>query len=161
MANSDPLDMIEEIRTWVDEEFLHTPNKNKCWKLASLATKLSSLAMYIKNTLPNQNTSGKPRKPHTRLKVKFSNGTIIRENTAADTLVKVIQRIGPQQVSELPIKMSGRPLVSTQRPESVVKQVRELDGYFIETRSNTKTKAKCIEQIADALHIDISVSVID
>ena len=82
------------------------------------------------------------------------------ENKATATFVRVLHRIGLERVSELPIKLSGCPLVSTRKHESA-RAVRELDGYFIATHSSTEGKATCIQQIADALQMDISVGVLD
>ena len=213
MSNDDSLEMIAQLRTWVEEcflslqaassdeekkneakaryrevigiihqleklhipiseeiksekaaleEFLHTPNEEEN-QLTFLAKELSSLAKDINHRLQDRRSQKTPRgekAPPKRLRVEFSDGTIIEENKATDTLVNTIQHIGLQRVSELPIKMNGCPLVSTRKHESA-RAIRELDGYFIETHSNTEGKAKCIQQIAAALRIDISVSVSD
>lgn len=138
------------------EEFLNVPKEHER-KLTSLAQELSSLAQDINHQLED-----KRRRP-TRLEVMFPDGTVICEDKAIDTFVKSLQYIGLKRIAELQsIKQYGHPLVSTQRNESSrARSVRELDGYFIDTRSSTKQKARYLQYIADALRIDIAVDIID
>ncbi len=221
MANTDPSEMIEEIRAWVDERFLSLrlgveyqeiveiadqlerlqipvsedikskraalverlqipvseDIKSKRAALESsldalnevesqltfLVKELSSLAKDINHRLRDirsQKTARGKKAPPKRLRVEFPDGTVVCENKATDTFVQVIQRIGLERVSELPLRLAGCPLVSARKYESA-RAVRELDGYFIATHSSTEGKATCIQQIADILQMDISVSVID
>ena len=201
MANSNPSEMTEEIRTWIEECFLSLEDRMRYQEiteiisqlerlqipvsedinsekaaleksldasrgeesqLTSLAKELSSLAKDINHRLRDmrsRKTSKSTKALPKRLKVEFSDGTVICEDTATNTFVQSIQHIGLQRVSELPIRMNGCPLVSTRKPESA-RAARELEGYFIETHSNTEGKSKCIQQIAGALQIKVSVSVI-
>lgn len=132
-------------------------------QLTFLAKEISSLAKNINHRLRDirsQKTAiGRKASPK-RLRVEFPDGTVVCENKATDTFVQVLHRIGLERVSELPLKLSGCPLVSARKYESA-RAVRELDGYFIATHSSTEGKATCIQQIADALQMDISVSVLD
>lgn len=141
------------------EEFLNVPKEHER-KLTSLAQELSSLAQDINRQLEDKR---RRRKDPTRLEVMFPDGTVICEDKAIDTFVKSLQYIGLKRIAELQsIKQYGHPLVSTQRNESPrARSVRELDGYFIDTRSNTKQKARYLQRIADALRIDIAVDIID
>lgn len=130
-------------------------------QLTFLAKELSSLAKDINRRLRDirsQKTAIGRKAPPKRLRVEFSDGMVVCENKATDTFVQVIHRIGLERVSELPLKLSGCPLVSAQKYEWA-RAVRELDGYFIATHSSTEGKATCLQQIADALQIDISVSI--
>lgn len=148
------------------EERLHTPDEEES-QLVILSQKLSSLAKDINNRLRSmrsrKSSKGK-RASLRRLRVKFSDGTIINEAKAIDTFVHSIRHMGLQRVSELPIRKDRRPLVSTQEPESpeVASRLRKTEeGYFINTHSSTKTKADYIQRIAKALRLDISVSIVD
>ena len=166
------VDQLERLQIPVSEEikskkaaleiFLDTSNEGES-QLTFLVKELSSLAKDINHRLRDirsQKTARVKKAPPKRLRVEFSDGTVICENKATDTFVQVIHRIGLERVSELPLKLSGCPLVLIRKHESA-RAVRELDGYFIATHSSTEGKATCIQQIADILQMDISVSVID
>lgn len=132
-------------------------------QLTFLAKELSSLAKDINHRLrdmQSQKTAMGRKAPPKRLRVEFPDGVVICGNKATDTFVQVIHRIGLERVSELPLRLSGCPLVSTRKHESA-RAVRKLDGYFIATHSSTEGKATCIQQIAKELDIKITVDVLD
>ncbi len=166
------IDQLERLQIPVSEEIqskkaalessLDASNEGES-QLTFFAKELSSLAKDINHRLRDiqrQKTASGRKAPPKRLRVEFPDGAVICENKATDTFVQVIHRIGLERVSELPIKLSGCPLVSAREHESA-RAVRELDGYFIETHSSTEGKASCVQRIADSLRIDISVDVID
>ena len=96
-----------------------------------------------------------------KLRVAFPDGAVIIEKKAVDTFVKSIQWIGLERVSEIKsVKRYGHPIVSRERNKSAG-MVREVDGYFIETKSSTKDKAGFIRDIARALGLEIEVDLID
>ena len=144
------------------EELISTSNERG--KLTSLSKELSSLAKDINRQLRGERSSRTikdGRGPAKQLRVSFSDGTVIFESKATDTFVRSIQYIGLKRVAKLEsIRANGQPLVSTSKNESS-RSFRELDGYFVETQSSTKHKARYIQRIADALRIDVSVDVID
>ena len=147
------------------EEFLHTTNEEEN-KLVFLSSELSSLAKdinYRLRGLRSQTTRRGKRTISKRLRVQFSDGTIIDEPISTNTFVNSIRRMGLQRVSELPIKKDGVPLVSTQEPESSreARKFQKIEEYFINTYSSTNTKVRYIQRIAEALRIDISVSIVD
>ena len=132
-------------------------------QLIFLAKELSLLAKDINHRLRDirsQKTAMGRKASPKRLRVEFPDGTVMCENKATDTFVQVLYRIGLERVSSLPLKLSGCPLVSTQKHESA-RAVRELDGYFIATHSSTEGKATCIQRIAKELDIKITVDVLD
>ena len=142
------------------EELISTSDERK--NLISLAKELSYLARDINHQLRGMRSPGIPgggKAPPKKLRVTFPDGTVILENKAVDTFVKSIQCIGLKRVSELrSVRQYGHPLVSTQKNEKSG-NVRELDGYFIETRSSTEKKASHIRNIARAFRIELSVDV--
>ena len=146
------------------EEYLHTPNEEES-QLACLSKELSSLAKDINHRLRStrsQKSSKGKKGPRKRLRVEFSDGAIIDEVKAIDTFVESIRHVGLQHVSKLPIKKDRGALVSTQEPESPIAwKFRKIDGYFINAHSGTNDKAKYIQQIADALRLDVSISIVD
>ena len=147
------------------EEFLHTPNEEES-KLVFLSKELSSLAKDINYRLRGMRSQKTPegkKAPSKRLRVEFSDGTIINDSKSTNTFVDAMRHMGLQRVSELPIKKDGGPLVSARKPTSatILKNSKDIDGYFINAHSSTNAKAKYLQQIADALQIDISVRVVD
>lgn len=144
------------------EEYFNAPGEEES-ELTFLASELSVLAKNINHQLRQRRgsrlTKGK-RAPGKRLQVTFPDGRVIREHAAVDTFVKAIQHIGLKRVLELPIRLNGRPLVSTQNSSSEL-GVREVDGYFVATHSNTEQKARCIRQIAATFRIEILVEVME
>ena len=167
---ADVIRQLERLQLSVDEEIrsekaaleklLHTPNEDEN-QLTVLAEELSPLVRDIKGRLKDIRDRRTPRGVKSRpkrLRVEFPDGTIFCENKAVDTFVQALNHIGLERVLELSIKLNRRPLVSTQRLEQV-RAAKELNGYFIETHSSTDQKARCIKQVADALHIELSASV--
>jgi len=145
------------------ENILKVPSEEK-GKLTVLAKELSSLAIDIKRQLrvmrSPKTTEGK-KAPPKGLQVTFPDEVVFCENTATKTFIRTLQHIGLKRVSELQsIRALGHPLVSTQKNESAG-NVREIDGYYIETRSSTEAKAKYIRGIASNLNIDIIVNIIE
>ena len=145
------------------EELISTSDEKE--KLISLAKELSSLARDINHQLRGMRSPRAPgggKAPPKKLRVTFPDGTVIFENKAVETFVKSLQCIGLKRVSELKSIRSygGHPIVSRKKNESAG-HVREIDGYFIETKSSTEQKARHIQDIARALHIEISVDVMD
>lgn len=139
------------------EELISTSGERE--KLVSLAKELSSLAGDINQQL--RGIGGGKASPK-KLRVTFPDRTVIIENKGVETFVKVLQYIGLKRVSELKSIRSygGHPIVSRVKNEAAG-HVREIDGYFIETKSSTNQKARQIQDIARALHIEITVDLID
>jgi len=145
------------------ENILKVPSEEK-EKLTALAKELSSLAIDIKHQLrvmrSPKTTEGK-KAPPKGLQVTFPDGVVCCESNATKTFIRTLQHVGLKCVSELQsIRALGHPLVSIQKNESAG-SVREIDEYYIETRSSTETKAKYIRSIASNLNIDIMVNVIE
>ena len=153
-----PDDIISEKK--VLEEMIRTSDEKA--KLATLSKELSSLSREINRQLRGTRSPRTVRSEKASpkiLRVTLPDGTVIFEKKAVDTFVTTLQYIGLERVSELQSIISqGHPLVSTEKHESV-KAFRELDGYFIGTRSSTATKASFIRRIARELHIKITVEV--
>ena len=128
-------------------------------ELRGLANELLTLARDINRHL-GKLEGGKA--PAQKLRVTFPDGAVIFEKKAVDTFVNSLRYIGLDLVAELQSVRShgGHPIVSRERNESAG-MVREVDGYFIETKSSTEQKARHIKDVAKALRIEISVDLID
>ena len=128
-------------------------------KLRDLANELFTLAKDINSHLGKLEGV---KAPAQKLRVTFPNGTIIFEKKAVDTFVNTLRYIGLDRVAGLQSVRShgGHPIVSLERNESAGME-REVDGYFIETKSSTRQKARHIEDVARALRMEIDVEIID
>ena len=144
------------------EKLISTSEERKT--LASLAKELSSLARDINSQLRKKLPPRGPKitkAPPMRLRVMFPDGTVVFEKKAVDTFVKSLQGIGLERVSEIKsVRRYGHPIVSRERNESV-RNVRELDGFFVQTHSSTEEKGKYVRDFARALRMDIEVDLID
>ena len=138
------------------------PNRRRS-ELVSLAKNLSSLARYINNRLKDVRTQktikagGARRK---KLRVEFPDGTVITEENSTRTFIEAIRFFGLKRVSRLPILSREHRLVAATRPPRG-SGAKEVDGYFIQTKSPTSQKAKWLRKIADNVGIRINISVDD
>ena len=144
----------------VNIEKIRNASNEKKRKLTDLAKELSSLSKDIKRQLQGSPRAMSGRKaPPKELRVTLPDGMVVCESTAINTFIKTLQHIGLKRASELQsIRASGYPLVTTERNESV-DFVREVDGYYIQTKTSTEAKARYIRRIASNLNIDITVNV--
>ena len=94
----------------------------------------------------------------TALLVRFPTGDVIAEKKAADTLVAVIRRIGMEKVERLGLLVNGENIVS--RTPSKKYNETSAPPFFIKTHSNTSQKKRNIEQISDALGLNITVDIV-
>lgn len=94
----------------------------------------------------------------TGLLVRFKDGSIICEKTAALTLAKTIERIGFERVAGLGIKVNKEDIVS-RNPSTKYGEV-PLNGYFIKTHSSTDQKKRTLEQISRRLNLELEVTIV-
>lgn len=94
----------------------------------------------------------------TRLLVVFNDNTAVAEKTAAQTLAKVIERIGFERVAALKIHVNKENIVS--KAKSTKYQDFEIHPYFIKTHSNTFQKKRQLEQISNELGLGLEITVI-
>lgn len=96
-----------------------------------------------------------------RLRVTRSDGSIIQEYKAADTLCRVIKEIGPEKVEELGISVDYQNLVlrnlGTQHPGGL----HDIgNNYFVNTHSSTAAKKRQLEKIFSTLHLSWKVEIV-
>lgn len=148
------------------EEFLRIPISDPTRErneLVSLAKNLASLEQQINHRLRHmgtRKTTKVGRAPRGKLRVEFPDGTVVFEENSTRTFVEAIRFIGLKRVSRLPILSRGHRLVSATRPPSG-SGAKEVDGYFIQTKSPTKQKASCLRKIADNAGVRINIYVDD
>ena len=95
----------------------------------------------------------------TALLVRFSDGEVISEKTAAATLVKFIQKAGVESVANLEIFVNGENIVSKSSSRKGYSET-PLPPFFIKTHSSTAQKKRNIEDIAKALGLSCEVMIV-
>lgn len=107
-------------------------------------------------------------KKATVLRVTFSDGTVICENKAVETLKKCILKIGPEAVAQLCMRAVDSclqrnrvNLVSKIRNEKYANRQHAIgNGWLVFDNTSTKDKKCQIEAIAKALGIKVRVEVV-
>lgn len=95
----------------------------------------------------------------TGLLVRFEDGTVIAERTAAETLAKVVHRIGFDRVEQLGILVNGENIVSNTKSQKY--NDYHLAGRYVKTHSSTMQKVRNLQQVSDALMLGLEIQVID
>jgi len=106
-------------------------------------------------SLPNRYSG---TKSSYKLKVTFSDGSIIQEYKAADTLIKFIEKIGVDRVYALKLGLRGGssyPLVSFSPVED--QSPHPSGKYFIHTHCSNDDKVRRIKEISSRLGLHIKV----
>lgn len=100
--------------------------------------------------------------PNRGLAVVFSDGTIINEKQASETLRQTIMKIGAKTVQQLDMTVCGIPFISdtkSRNPNYSRAQKPVGDGLYVMTCSDTPTKQKQLEEIARRLKIKLRVAI--
>ena len=95
--------------------------------------------------------------------VFFPDGTIIADEIAAETLLKVVKKIGVSEVrrvvEENNLKFCKVPVISNRRDTKYGRSQKDLgDGWLLITHSNNLMKKTFIEKVSDILHLVIKVT---
>lgn len=124
--------------------------------------KLQELNLFQERPTKSARPQRGEKTAKTCLCVTFPNGTIICHPKSADTMADVIDKIGPEKVAELGIRMSGRPLVSKEKYEMYERGQHEISkGWFVTTHSSTTEKVRRLKQISAALGINLKVEEVE
>lgn len=99
--------------------------------------------------------------PRTRLRITMSDGSIIEERTAWETLHKFVLRVGVERVRAVGLKANKIPLVSnTVDKKYKIAQKPLGNGWLLMTCTDTATKRKQILTIAETIGISVKVDVL-
>ena len=95
--------------------------------------------------------------------VFFPDGTIIADEIAAETLLKVVKKIGVSEVrrvvEENNLKFCKVSVISNRRDTKYGRSQKDLgDGWLLITHSNNLMKKTFIEKVSDILHLGIKVT---
>lgn len=96
--------------------------------------------------------------PRTRLLVTFNDGSTLADKTAAQTLAKVIERIGCERVASVGVLVNGENIAAKEKSKKY--SDIEVPPYFIKTHSSTDQKKRNLEQISKALGLDLEIAII-
>ena len=98
--------------------------------------------------------------PQNPISVKMPDGAWISENTGIDTFIEVIQAIGIEEVKKLNLKVIGIPLIADcNYDRKAQKKVEtETKTYYIVSGTNTGTKKIILDDIANRLNVNMTVS---
>lgn len=97
----------------------------------------------------------------TRLKITFANGNVIQELQASETFRKFVMEIGAERVRSLGLKQNKVPLISNTLDKKYKSSQKAVgNGWYLMTCSNTLTKKRDIERIANAFKVKVKVEII-
>ena len=144
------------------QEIVSTPNEDESF-LNKLSEELSSLAKDIRRRIGNSGAG--TRAPAKRLRVRLPDGRYICEEKAVDTFIEVLTFMGLAKCAQITsVIQLGYPVVATRPNRNEDLQpgnIKEVGGYYIETKTSTDRKAEQLREYAEALRIGIHVEVID
>ncbi len=93
------------------------------------------------------------------LAVKMADGSWISEDTAIDTFIGVIKKLGIEEVKKLDLFVNGIPLVADcNYSDKAQREVKtETRTYYVVSGTNTITKKRTLDDIANQLNVDMTV----
>ena len=99
--------------------------------------------------------------PATRLKITFADGHVIQEPQAAETFRKFVMEVGAERIRTLGMKQNKVPLISNTLDKKYKSSQKPVgNGWYLMTCSNTLTKKRDIERIANMFNIKIKVEIV-
>lgn len=103
-------------------------------------------------------------KPHSKssrtgIKVTLANGSVIKSDTAAQTMADTIEYFGIEDDHALKLTVNGIDFVSTSKHQKYG-QTR-FGKFFVCTHSNTKSKKEMLEKLAKKLNRPLTVEILD
>ena len=100
-----------------------------------------------------------PTAPSNLLVIKMPDGNWIAEDTAIDTFIAVLKALGIEKIVALGLKVNGIPLIGVCEDSDRAQRKVEIGTktYYIVSGTNTLTKKKILDEIADGLDVDVSV----
>lgn len=99
--------------------------------------------------------------PRTRLKITMSDGSIIEERTAWESLQQFILSVGVEKVRAVGLIANKIPLVSNTVDKKYKTAQKPLgNGWLLMTCSDTATKRKQILAIAESVGLNVNVEII-
>ena len=116
---------------------------------------------HIEHNIGNITRIKHTKSSKTNLKVTFPDGTVIENRFAKDTLRDVVKKVGVEKVRNIGLVQCGVPLVSTTLDNVYANAQVDLDNVlYLLTHSSTGQKRQQIENISEALGLNIVVEIV-
>ena len=101
------------------------------------------------------------KSPRTNIRITLSDGMVIQNATAAETLVDFVLFVGIEKVRNLGLTQCKIPLISNTIDEKYGSRQKDLgDGWYLMTNTSTSAKISDIEKIATACNLDVKVEIV-
>lgn len=161
-SESEILDLTPQVKERVIEQrTLEARYRQLLIEYEAGLTDLINRFSNLKERVESENTKGAvipSVNTDVPLHVTMPNGEVIAETRGVDTFVKVIEKLGVENVKALGIiAVSSRnlPLISDYEDPDV--DQRKLGAYYIATRSSSPDKKRLLDQIAAGLRVEMTV----
>ena len=93
--------------------------------------------------------------------ITFADGHVIQEPQAAETFRKFVMEVGAERIRTLGMKQNKVPLISNTLDKKYKSSQKPVgNGWYLMTCSNTLTKKRDIERIANMFNIKIKVEIV-
>lgn len=94
------------------------------------------------------------------LRVTFPDGTVICQNTAIDTMVAVLKKIGLERIPQVGITHNGYNLVGKEKRPTVPGRIwqHECDGWYIYSNMSNETKAADLQKVSDYYNLSLKIA---
>lgn len=93
------------------------------------------------------------------LRVTFPDGKVICQNTAIDTMIAVLRKIGLERIPQVGITRNGYNLVGKVKRPTVPGRIwqHECDGWYIYSNMSNDTKAADLQKVSDYYNLSLKI----
>lgn len=117
--------------------------------------------MPASNRVPGTSLKKQEKRPNTRLRVRFPDGTVMQDFYAYRTFADAIRKIGARRVMALGIVRCGVPLVGREISDRYANsQVHIGEGIYVFRHSSTEGKKRDLDRISRELNLGLKVEII-
>lgn len=146
-----------------DGWYLNTQSNSdsKYMQLRSINEQLSlGLSIELGTDFKAENNPNKEKKSRTKdkLLVKFPNGEFVGNNSALDTFLEVIWKLGINEIMRKNLTWGGNSLITISKV--INSQVQVGENRWVIVPGTTKDKMKLLRVIGAMLHISLEITII-
>lgn len=160
-------DIYPQYKEWMkpvcDGWYLNTQSNSdsKYMQLRSINEQLAlGLSIELGADFKAENTPNKEKKSRTKdkLLVKFPDGEFVGNNSALDTFLEVIWKLGINEIMWKNLTWGGNSLITTSKV--INSQVQVGENRWVIVPGTTKDKMKLLRVIGAMLHISLEITII-
>lgn len=160
-------DIYPQYKEWMkpvcDGWYLNTQSNSdsKYMQLRSINEQLAlGLSIELGADFKAENTPNKEKKSRTKdkLLVKFPDGEFVGNNSALDTFLEVIWKLGINEIMRKNLTWGGNSLITTSKV--INSQVQVGENRWVIVPGTTKDKMKLLRVIGAMLHISLEITII-